>query len=330
MPYRKARAEVPSSKGMGPIQQECRADRKQPSLSGSHPSIETMTVTYTSDDLSQIAASILGHAREAGLTVVPGIKIEKEVDVRIASEDVDISSALQVAVLVKAPFISVDSDWFWTDRLRHTEGYEDLPPAAERLVESAKEHNDSLMSVTVTWVADGLTYEWMAQSGWIGPLLIDIDAAMEVAETESETEREDRLEEYYSNYRAAVTALAESPKYRGEQVGKRRHVAPSIVAEAGLQEINDVVLTRQIMPDANKIVNAKVYEFEQDFRARKDVLADELRAYPAWQRVYTKAKRKDAAVGFLTKKADGYRLSTDLAEEISEAAAIPVNIARPS
>lgn len=288
-----------------------------------------MTFTYTSDDLAQIADSIPNHAKEAGLTPLPGINIEREVDVRIVSEDVDISGALQVAVLVKAPFISVDSDWFWTESLRHTEGYEDLPAAAERLVESANEHNGSLMSVTVTWVADGLAYQWMAQSDWIGPLLINIDAAREAAETECETEREDRREEYYSNYRAAVTALAESPKYRGEQVGKRRHVAPSIVAEAGLAEINEVVLTRQIMPDANKIVNSKVYEFEQDFRARKTELADELRKYPAWQQVYTKAKRKDEAIKFLTKKADGYRLSTDLAEEISEAAATRVNLVRP-
>lgn len=157
---------------------------------------------------------------------------------------------------------------------------------------------------------------------------MELTAAVEGAAAESEAEREDSREEYYSNYRAAVAALAESPKYRGEQLGKRRHVAPSIIAEAGLEEIPEVILSRQIMPDANKIVNAKVYEFEQDFRTRKTELANELRTYPDWDRVYTQIKRKAAAAKFLMEKADGYRLSTDLAEEISEAAANPVYVSR--
>lgn len=287
----------------------------------------TMT-TYTSADLSEIAASIPSRASEAGLVIIPGVEIKKDVDVQLDSQEADISSALKVAALVKAPFISVEADSFATEMLRRTEGYEDLPPVAERLMESAEKHNDSLMSVTVTWVADGLVYQWMAQSDWIGPILMKLDAAVQEAEAESEAEQEDQLEEYYSNYRAAVTALAESPKYRGEQVNKRRHVAPSIIAEAGLEEIPEVTLTRQIMPAANKIVSAKVYEFEQDVRTRKSELADELRTYPAWQRVYTQIKRKAAAAMFLMEKADGYRLSTDLAEEISEVAANPVYVSR--
>lgn len=80
------------------------------------------------------------------------------------------------------------------------------------------------------------------------------------------------------------------------------------------------------MPEANRIVNAKVYEFEQDLRARKTEVAEELRNYPAWQVVYTKAERKAAAIRFLTKKADGHRLSTDLAVEISKAAANSVHV----
>lgn len=262
------------------------------------------------------------------MVIIPGVKIEKDVDVQVDSHEADISNALKIAVLVKTPFISVESDSFSTEMLRRTEGYEDLPPAAERLMKSAKKHDDSLMSVTVTWVAEGLAYQWMAQSDWIGPLLTELDAAIEGAEAESEAEQEDRLEEYYSNYRAAVTALAESLKYRGEQIGKRRHVASSIIAEAGIDEIPEVILARQIMPDANKIVNAKIYEFEQDFLARKAELAEELRDSPDWQRVYTKINRRTAALQFLTKKADGYRLSTDLAQEISEIAANPVYVSR--
>lgn len=287
-----------------------------------------MAHTYTSADLLGLSASIPSHAAEAGLVIVPGVKIEKDVDVQVDCREADILSAFKIAVLVKAPFISVESDPFSTEMLRRTEGYLDLPPAAERLMKSAEKHDDSLMSVTVSWVADGLAYEWVAQSDWIGPLLIELDAAIERAEAESEAEDEDRLEAYYSNYRAAVTALAESPRYRSEQLGKRRHVAPSIIAGAGIEEIPEVILTRQIMPDANKIVSAKVYEFEQDFRARKPELADELRTFPAWQRVYTQIKRRTVAAEFLMEKADGYRLSTELAREISDAAANPVYVSR--
>jgi hypothetical protein len=287
-----------------------------------------MTFTYTSDDLSKIAASIPSYASEAGLVDVPGVEIEKEVDVRIDSEDVDIVAALQVAVLVKTPFICVDASPFSVGMLRAAQEYSDLPTAAERLLKSAEMRDGSLMSVTVSWVSDGLCYQWRAQSEWIGPLLIEIDAAIENAEAEAEAEHENFMDEYRTAFQAAVSALVESPKFRGEQLGKRRLVAPSILAEAGVEEPPTVFMSHRVMPEANKIVRAKAYEYEQDFSTRVSQLADELREYPDWKRVYTKGKRTAAAVKFLIEKADGYRLPTPLAEEISEAAAIPFNSAR--
>jgi hypothetical protein len=119
-----------------------------------------------------------------------------------------------------------------------------LPPTAERLLKAAEKHDDSLMSVEVSWVADGLAYQWAAQSDWIGPLLIDIDAAVEAAENESDDAHRESLSEYYTNIQAAAEVLADSRKYRGEQVVKRRHVAASIIAEAGMEEIDEITLTR--------------------------------------------------------------------------------------
>jgi hypothetical protein len=91
------------------------------------------------------------------------------------------------------------------------------------------------MSVTVSWVSDGLCYQWCAQSEWIGPLLMEIDAAVENAEAEADAEHEKSINEYRTAFQAAVSALVESPKFRGEQLGKRRLVAPSILAEAGVE-----------------------------------------------------------------------------------------------
>jgi hypothetical protein len=72
-----------------------------------------------------------------------------------------------------------------------------------------------------------------------------------------------------------------------------------------------------------------VYEYEQDFGGRKKELALELISCNEWLKETTKARRKTAAIKFLTRKADGYRLSIDLAEEISDIAAlIPRNMVR--
>lgn len=288
-----------------------------------------MTFTYTSAELAEIAASLPNLANEAGLVIVPGVSIAREVDVQIKSPEADIAAALQIAGLVKAPFISVESEQFWATRIRSTEGYRDLPPAAERILKAAEVHDSTLMSVEVSWLAEGLAYQWTAQSDWIGPLLIDIDAAVEAAETESEAEHDERLRAHYTNIQAAVTALVESPKYRAEQVNNRRHLSPAIIAEAGLGDINEVTLTHNIIPEANKVVNRKAHEFEQDFRERKTELAAELSAYPDWYRESTKAKKKLAAIKFLTKKADGYRLmNSNFADELSEAATHPVYVSR--
>jgi hypothetical protein len=74
-----------------------------------------MSSTYTSADLAEIAASIPSRASEAGLVIVPGVSIAREVDVQINGHEADIAAALQIARLVKAPFISVDPDPFWAD-----------------------------------------------------------------------------------------------------------------------------------------------------------------------------------------------------------------------
>jgi hypothetical protein len=250
--------------------------------------------------------------------------------VQLSGAEIDAAEAIRVASQIGASFISVRAAPFNLNAVLD-ELVEDETHSAEsvqRLKMSAQPHDGAVESVTVTWAAQGLLHEWSATTVWGASFLDNLFAVVQEAEAEAEAAQEDSLEEYYSNYRAAVTALAESPRYRGEQVGKRRYVAPSIIAEAGLEEIPEVILTRQIMAAANKILNAKAYEFEQDFRTRKTELADELRSDSAWCRVYTKLKRKDAAIKFLMKKANGYRLSADLAEEISEAAAIPEYVSR--
>ncbi|MFC9351711.1 hypothetical protein [Arthrobacter sp. NPDC057013] len=113
------------------------------------------------------------------------------------------------------------------------------------------------------------------------------------------------------------------------EVNKRRHIAPAILAEAGLGEINDVLLTHQVMPDTNRIVNAKAMEFEEDFRARKHELASELSNVPYFYTQNTKAGKKLVAIDFLTEKADGYRfLNSNFAVELSDAASPPRNIRR--
>jgi pterin-4a-carbinolamine dehydratase len=91
-------------------------------------------------------------------------------------------------------------------------------------------------------------------------------------------------------------------------------------------------MSLRVMPEANRIVKAKAkakaYEYEQDFNSRISELAHELRDYPEWKEVYTKGKRKVAALKFLAEKADSYRLSNDLAEKVSEAAANPPYVSR--
>lgn len=196
------------------------------------------------------------------------------------------------------------------------------------MLEAARKHNGEHEGVTVTWAAQGLIYQWHAQTDWVEAFLNELHQAVEDSEAESTEARREQLMEYHSTIQTAATALAESRKYRGEQIGKRRHLMASIIAEAGREEIDDVTLQHRVMPEANRIVNARVYEFEADFRARKAEIAEELPNVPAWQVVNTKAKRREVTMKFLAKKADGHRLGTDLADEISDAAANPVYFSR--
>lgn len=283
-----------------------------------------MAFTYTSADLSEIADELPGRASAAGLAIISGVEIVREADVEVSSFEAGIDDVLRLAVLANAPFITVRTETFYADRIRISDGYEDLPPAAERMLKAAEEHDGSLLSVGVIWVASGLAYEWTAQSEWIGPLVMKVNAAKQAAEDQADAEDDARTEKHYAHLRAAVEALVDSVKYRREQVNKRRHIAPGIIAEAGLGEVNEVLLTHRIMPESNRIVNGKAMEFEEEFRSRKRELAAELSNVEDFYMQNTKAGKKLVAIQFLTDKADGYRLlNTNLATELAEAASKP-------
>ncbi|MCQ1988233.1 hypothetical protein [Arthrobacter sp. zg-Y844] len=286
-----------------------------------------MSLIYTSDKLSEISIAISESARDAGLLVLPGVEIVRSPDVELDGEEVDILAALHVAALVNAPFICVDAATFEADELREIPEYSDLPVEAERIVESAETRNGLLMSVAVSWVSDGLSYRWMAQADWIGPLLSNIEAAVQDSELEADAEYENSRIEYRETFQAAVAALVESRRFRGEQLSRRKLVAPSVLSEAGVRDAPEGFLNRQVLPEANRIVAMKAYEYEQAFRTRVLQMGSELRGHPDWQRVFTKARRTDIALKFLMEKAEGYRLPKLLAEEVSEAAAKPVNTA---
>ncbi|MCC3280763.1 hypothetical protein LJ754_16590 [Arthrobacter sp. zg-Y40] len=283
-----------------------------------------MTITYTSSDLVKIQDSVGERAAAAGLPILAGVNVLRETDVEVDAEEVDIDTALNLAALVGAPFISVAVTPFSLDMTRiyfESEHGEELPPAAEGVLETNASRDGTLMSLTVYWLASGLAYEWSAMCDWAGELMGKVTAVLEDVDATSEIEREERLREHYSNIQAAVTSLIGSRKYFGEQVNKRRHVAPTIIAEAGLDEIDEVTLSYRVIPSANKIVNDKAYEFEEDFRAHKNELALELAEYPDWCRATTKAQKKLVTIDFLTNKAGGYRLmNSKFAEELSDAA----------
>lgn len=116
-----------------------------------------------------------------------------------------------------------------------------------------------------------------------------IGEAVQAAQNEDDAVEDARTGVHYAKLRAAVDALVESPKYRREQVNKRRHIAPAILIEAGLGEIDDVLLTHQVMPDANRIVNAEAMGFGDDFRARKGELAGGLSSVPEFYMKNNKA-----------------------------------------
>jgi len=84
-------------------------------------------------------------------------------------------------------------------------------------------------------------------------------------------------------------------------------------------------LNRHVLPEANRIVGAKAYSYEQDFGTKVSQLGAELRKRSDWQRVFTKAERTALALKFLMEKADGYRLPKLLAEEVSAAAVRPID-----
>jgi hypothetical protein len=289
-----------------------------------------MTFTYTSTELAAIAESIPARAYEADILFVPGAKVEGESHIALSGSDLNVDEAVRVAAKVGAAFISSSASTFevqnYLDEL--VDDQENLSARAKKLIGAARQYNGQHQSVTVVWAAQGLLYEWQAGTDWLVPFLNELHEAVEESEEESNEAQRERLTEYYTNIQTAATVLAESRKYRGEQVGKRRHLMATIIAEAGMDEIDDITLSQRVMPEANRIISAKVYEYEQDFRDRKAEIADELRNFPAWQAVYSKAERKAAAMKFLTKKADGHRLSTDLAVEISDAAAKPVYVSR--
>lgn len=215
-----------------------------------------MTFTYTSTELAEIAESIPARAHEAGLLFVPGAKIEGESHIALSGSELNVDEAIRVAAKVGAVFISSSASTFevqnYLDGL--VDDQENLSARAKKLTEAARQYNGQHQSVTVVWAAQGLLYEWHAGTDWLVPFLNELHEAVEESEEESNEAQRERLTEYYTNIQTAATVLAESLKYRGEQVGKRRHLMATIIAEAGMDEIDDITLSQRVMPVKSKCV----------------------------------------------------------------------------
>lgn len=228
-----------------------------------------MTFTYTSTYLSEIEASIPSRATSAGLANYQGLDIQKEADIRVDGEEVSIDGALKLAGLVGAPFLAVEGSVCSVEHMRavYTHEYDgELPAAVEKLLRGAEKHDGSLMALTVTWVSQGLVYEWLAQSDWIDPLLARIRTALENAKAEADVEHEDSMDEYRVALQAAVSTLVESPKFRGEQVSKRSLVAPLILTEAGIEEPPPVLMRLRVMPEAAGAENLRRHPLSDEGR----------------------------------------------------------------
>lgn len=290
-----------------------------------------MTFTYTSAELTAIAASIPPQAAEAGLLFLPGAKFEGENYVALDGKQLSAIEVVPVAARVGASFVSVSAVPFDLNGLvaELVGDDEDLPDAVKQVVARAQPHDGSTEGVSITWVAQGLAYVWHAQTEWTDSFLSELYAAQSESEAGEDAEHQESLERERRYIADAAAALVDSPEYRAESRNKRGILAPRILADAGLGDVHPALLSAYVFPLANRRIAEKVYEYEQDFGGRKKELALELISYPEWLKETTKVRRKTAAIKFLTRKADGYRLSTDLAEEISDIAAlIPRNMLR--
>ncbi|MEO5318917.1 hypothetical protein PV761_10095 [Arthrobacter sp. CC3] len=290
-----------------------------------------MTFTYTSAELADIAASIPTQAAEAGLLFLPGAKFEGEHYVALDGKQLSATEVVHFAARVGASFVSVSAVPFDLHGLvaELVGDDEDLPDAVKQVVTRAQPHDGSTEGVSITWVAEGLAYVWHAQTEWTDSFLSELYAAQSESDAGEDAEHQESLERERRYIADAAAALVHSPEYRAESKNKRGILAPRILADAGLGDVNPSLLTAYVFPLANRRIAEKVYEYEQDFVGRKKELALELNSYHEWLKETTKVRRKTAAIKFLTRKADGNRLSTDLAEEISDIAAlIPLNTVR--
>lgn len=107
---------------------------------------------------------------------------------RGAQLQVSIDGALKSAALVGAPFITVENSVYLVEQMRAAYTHEhdaELPDAVEKLLRGAEKHDGPVMALAVSWVPQGLVYEWVAQSDWIDPLLTRIPTELENAQAES-------------------------------------------------------------------------------------------------------------------------------------------------
>ncbi|MFC4430960.1 hypothetical protein [Citricoccus alkalitolerans] len=276
----------------------------------------------TTSDLEQLRARLPDLLAASGLRLSPApVTLARSADLYFMADNATPEAMLDVIATTSDLVFAEYEDFDPLELLPSDDDGDPVEPAShpivDRLLKAAAKREGELCRVTLRWAMSGLLCEWIATAAWVRELRDGLEKALEAAIAATEEDRGTQRELEKLEIQRLTDQMMEDPNFRATPPHKRGTLAKALVPEMSEADPwTQELALRSIRSRASD----ETMRRDNDIRSRLDEIAESLVQSDAWSQARTAAAQRQAALQHLTRVADGWRMSNQLAADLKDRA----------
>lgn len=273
----------------------------------------TLNSEMLADRVNQLETSI----QASGIIAIgDGISLSKETEVELDGSQISDDAFLAILKASDAPFV-VLSRHRYERRLHQILGTDNqLEEADLRFLDRFKKFEGELSSAEITWITDGVVYQWSLNTSWFEEILDNFNEAIESQALTSEEREVAEQEAYLVRAEEMHARIFELPEYRDSNPLHRKRLLPSLLDREGWVDdrYGQWRITHYLVAKERETTD----DLSLSVRAEMPRLAKELGQTSEWKQARTAKAREALAGELLLEHTKGWRLAKTLAVELAD------------
>lgn len=276
-----------------------------------------METTLNSEMLADRVRQLETAIQASGiLAICDGINLSKEAEVELDGGQISDDAFLGILKASNPPFVTLSKHRY--ERLLHqaigTDNW--LEEADLKFLDRFKKFEGALNSAEITWIADGIVYQWSLNTSWFEEILEKFNEAIENHADVSQSRKQAEHETYLAKAKEMHERIFELPEYRDSNPLHRKRLLPSLLDREGWvdEKYGQWQITQYLVARERETTD----DLSLDVRAEMPRLAKELGQTSEWKQARTAKEREALAGELLLEYTKGWRLAKTLAVELAD------------